>query len=379
MSFFSEYKHVNRLLQQKHPVIFYSESRHYYQYFEKLVTDLLANSDIEICYITSDENDPLLANGPGRVKPVYVKWMLGYLFSRIKADVMIMTMPDLDNFLFKRSAGVGTYIYMFHAAVSTHQQYRKRAFFNYDTIFCTGEYQEKEIRMAEKLYGKKQKAIVRYGYPLFDAIKEKGNVQKTGGDKPVILIAPSWFDGCIFDTCLEDLLKQLAALPYKVILRSHPEYEKRKKKGFNKIKQLVASHPSMSIDDSPNVLHRLSSTDILITDRSGIAFEFAFGTGRPVLFIDTAPKQVNPDWKEMDIKPVEDTIRAQLGVSVQPSQLNQLPQKIKELEKSIPEFRQNIHDLEQTLFYNSPASYEEGWEYVMSKTEVSAEQVNTSV
>jgi YidC/Oxa1 family membrane protein insertase len=373
MSFFSEYKQVNKLLQQKHQVVFYAEGRHYFQYFEKLITDLLANSDIEICYITSDENDPLLTTAPGRVKPVYVKWMLGYLFSRIKTDVMIMTMPDLDNFLFKRSAHVGDYIYVFHAAVSTHQQYRKRAFFNYDTIFCTGEYQVKEIRLAEKLYGKKQKTTIHYGYPLFDAIKAKTATQKITGDTSTILIAPSWFDGCIFDTCLEELLQQLAKLPYKVILRSHPEYEKRKKKGYNKVKQLVASNPSISIDDTPDVLQRLSSADILITDRSGIAFEFAFGAGKPVLFIDTALKQVNPDWKEMDIKPIENSLRGQLGVSIQPSQLNQLAEKIKELEKSTVEFRQNIQALEQTIFYNSPNSYKLGLDYIMSKVGVTAE------
>jgi hypothetical protein len=367
MSFFSEYKQTNQLLQQKHAVVFYAESRHYYPYFEKLITDLLANSDVEICYITSDERDPLLTVPPARVKPVYVKWMLGYLFTRIKADVMIMTMPDIGNFLFKRSSHIGTYIYVFHAAVSTHQQYRKKAFFNYDAIFCTGGYQEKEIRMAEKLYYKPEKKIIEYGYPLFDTISAKTIGRTAAADKPVILIAPSWFEGCIFDTCVEELLQQLAPLPYKVVLRSHPEYEKRKKKEFRKIKQLIAGQPSLSLDDLPNVMQRLSTTDILITDRSGIAFEFVFGVRKPVLFIDTALKQVNPDWKEMDIPPLENSIRSQLGVSLQPSELDQLPIKINEIETGLDAFREKISELEKTLFYNSEESYRKGYEFILSK------------
>jgi CDP-Glycerol:Poly(glycerophosphate) glycerophosphotransferase len=367
MGFLSEYKQVTKVVQQKHSVVFYAESRHYFQYFEKLITDLLAYSDMDICYITSDARDPLLTIAPARIKPIYAKWMLGFLFTRIKADVMIMTMPDLDNFLFKRSKHVDTYIYMFHAAVSTHQQYRKRAFFNYDAIFCTGDYQEKEIRIAEKLYGKKEKMIIHYGYPLFDAIKKKAGERRMGQAVPTILIAPSWFEGCIFDTCLEELLQQLAAIPCKTILRSHPEYEKRKKQEFRKIQQLVARHPGMSMDDLPDVMERLTSTDILVTDRSGIAFEFAIGVGKPVLFIDTVLKKVNPDWRELDLEPIENSLRTQLGIAVLPSQLDQLAQKIKELEEGATAFRQKMNELEKDLFYNSPGSYTAGLEYVLSK------------
>ena len=155
MSFFSEYKKVNALLQQKQSIVFYAESRHYFPYYQQLLEDILASGKT-ITYITSDPSDPLLSNAPAGMKVFHVKWMLGFLFSRLRADVVIMTMPDLGNFLFKRSKEVGTYIYLFHAAVSTHQQYRKAAFFNYDCIFCVGKFQENEIRAAEELYGQKK-------------------------------------------------------------------------------------------------------------------------------------------------------------------------------------------------------------------------------
>ncbi len=318
MSFFSEYSEVFNLLKEKQQVVFYSEGRHYYQYFEKLIDDLLEKG-IEICYITSDAKDPLLKNAPERMKVIRVKWLLGFLFSKMKADVMIMTMPDLGNYLFKRSAAVGTYIYMFHAAVSTHQQYRKAAFFNYDTIFCTGKYQEHEIRKAEEIYGLRPKELIPYGYPLFDKIKNA--TPNSINEQPRILIAPSWFEGCIFDTCIEELLLQLSKLPYNVVLRSHPEFEKRKKRSFNKIRQMVKAYPGMEIDDLSNVFDRLHSTDILITDRSGIALEFAFGMRKPVLFIDTSLKINSPDYLEVNIEPLENEIRSRIGVSLSPNEL----------------------------------------------------------
>lgn len=367
MSFFSEYKQVSALLKSKQPVVFYAESRHYYSYFEQLIADLLANSEIPIFYITSDAKDPLLQDAPARIKVIYAKWMLGFLFSRLKARVMIMTMPDLGNFLFKRSKEVGTYIYIFHAAVSTHQQYRKNAFVHYDTIFCTGEYQQKEIRRAEELYADTSKELVPYGYPLLDTIQKKAGQPKAGTTTPVILIAPSWFEGCIFDTCLPELLQQLASLSYTVILRSHPEYEKRKKKDFKKVKQLMASYPAMMIDTEPDVMKRLAGTDILITDRSGIAFEFAFGVGKPVLFIETALKQNNPDWKELEIEPVENSIRAELGVAISPAQINNIHETIGIVERMSDGFPEKIIALKKKIFYNSPEAYQKGWEYVLDK------------
>ena len=363
MGFFSEYKSVNKLLSQKKQVIVYSESRHYYQYFERLVNDLL-EKNVKICYITSDKNDPLLAKSNSKLEVVYVKLMLGFLFSRLKADVMIMTMPDIGNFLFKKSPGVGKYVYVFHAAVSTHQQYREAAFYNYDAIFCSGNYQENEIRIAEELNNQSKKEIIKYGYPLLDEISNKSTLNNA---KQTILIAPSWFDGCIFDVCIEELLQQLSGLPYTIILRSHPEYEKRKKKSFEKIQQLVSSYPNMSIDNMPNVLDRLQLTDILITDRSGIALEFAFGTGKSVLFIETALKQTNPNWQKLNIEPIENKLRSEIGITVLPAELNQLEEKIKELKNLSVGFVDKMQQLKKDTFYNSPESYNAGVEYIIAK------------
>ena len=279
---------------------------------------------------------------------------------------MIMTMPDLGNYLFKRSAGVGTYVYLFHAAVSTHQQYRKEAFNNYDTIFCTGDHQQKEIRKAEEFYGLGSKTLVGYGYPLLDEIKRKSG---TRIGKQTILIAPSWFEGCIFDTCIEELLKQLSGSPYNIILRSHPEYEKRKKKGFKAVEQLVNSSPNIAMDEFPNVLDSLPSAAILITDRSGIAFEFALGAGRPVLFIDTTLKETNASWKELGIDPVENSIRNELGIAVSPSALYDIPAKIKELEQLQNGFAVKMEKLKKELFYNSEDSYLKGLDHVLSRLE----------
>jgi CDP-Glycerol:Poly(glycerophosphate) glycerophosphotransferase len=363
MVFFEEYKNVNELLKQKQQVVFYSESRHYAVYFRQLINDLLATDQVQIIYITSDKQDPMLQKQSGNLKVVYVKWMLGYLFSRLKADVMIMTMPDLGNFLFKRSAAVSCYIYIFHAAVSTHQQYRQQAFDNYDAVFCTGAYQASEIRKTEEIYQLKKKDLIAYGYPLFDELQLK----KNNLPEKTILVAPSWYGQGIFETCFEELMKVLSSLSYPVIIRSHPEYEKRNKKKFTAIKKMISRTGTMQIDNSPTVTDRLSSAGILITDRSGIAFEFAFGTGRPVLFIDTPLKINNPAYEQLNLEPLENSHRSQLGLQVSPSSLLDVPEKINELLASTEQYSRNFAFLKKELFYNSTAAYSAGVEYVLAK------------
>lgn len=364
MSFFSEYKTVNYLIRKKYQVVFYSESGHYFQVFQPIMDELIKRN-VRICYITSDPKDCLLEQRYSRGFEVfYIKWMLAFLFTHLNAEIVIMTMPDLGNFLYKKSTKVGSYIYIFHAAVSTHQQYRKEAFVHYDCIFCTGEYQHLELTKAERLYGYPQKDLIRYGYPLLETLKSK---KKEVGEGPIVLIAPSWFNGCIFDTCIDEILEQLSFLSYKVIIRPHPEYKKRNKIRYNKISAFIKKNPKMEIDDSPDVGDSLIKADYLITDRSGIAFEYAIGIGNPVLFIETLPKEKNKNWRDIEIEPIENRIRQELGIIINLHEINKLPEKLKEIKKITHGFIEKMDLVKEMFFYNRKIGLQEGLNYILKK------------
>lgn len=370
MGLLSEYKTVKEIVAVKYPVVFYAENRHYYQYFKNLLEELQKQEGLDICYITSDKNDPVLLSASGRVKAFYIRWWLAFLFSRLRASVMIMTMPDLDNYIFKKSPSVDKYIYIFHAIVSTHQQYTKKAFDNYNTIFCTGQYQAEEIRLAERKNQLLTKELVGYGYPLIDAIKDRYNLYKkqSGKNSLRVLIAPSWYQHCIFDTCLEKLVLQLSKFPYEVYIRPHPEYVKRRKRKFEALKKMVAGRDNLYFDYSMDVVQSLVEADILLTDRSGIALEYALGTHRPVLFIETPPKVINPNWKQLDIEPVENQIRSQIGIAILPEEMESIGHKINELLDIQNDYSLRLQSLEKELLFNSPESYKRGLEYVIQKT-----------
>ena len=100
--FFKENRDIQKAINTRYQVIFYSESAYYFQYFQHLFNSLQERG-IRICYITSDNKDPLLNSSYQSVDVVYSKSTLAFAFQKLQADVMILTMPDLQNFIFKKS------------------------------------------------------------------------------------------------------------------------------------------------------------------------------------------------------------------------------------------------------------------------------------
>ena len=61
-----------------------------------------------------------------------------------------MTTPDIGTYHLK-SIYDTHYIYIPHSLVSLHMSYGSNALDAFDTVFCTGEYQVKELKEIEKL------------------------------------------------------------------------------------------------------------------------------------------------------------------------------------------------------------------------------------
>ena len=214
-------------------LVFYSESSGFYKYFEKIIDYILANSKLTVHYVTSDPNDQIfgIAETQPRIVPYYIgPKKLITLFMKLEADVAVMTMSDLGNYQYKRSYyGKNTkYVYVFHYPLSTHMVLHTGALRHYDAILCVGEFQFKEIRQTEKLFGDPEQELIACGYgqleKLYDAYRAAPRTERT---RPKILIAPSWQADNILDSCIDPLLSELLGKGFDVTVRPHPEYVKR--------------------------------------------------------------------------------------------------------------------------------------------------------
>lgn len=352
-------------------IMFYSEQSGFYKYFSNTIDALLKNSDYAIHYVTSDPDDAIFKIKNPRIIPYYVdENSLIPLMMKVEADVVVMTMPDLEKYHIKRSKVRKDveYIYTDHACTSLNLTYRTGAFDYFDTIFATGPHQVLEVRALEKLRGTKEKSIVECGYGLIDNMIEKyknlpvqKNLQKT------ILIAPSWQEDNILDSCLDEIIPRIVNQGYRIIVRPHPQYVRRFPVKVEQIiehyKEFSRDQLSIETDFSSNVT--VYTADVLITDWSAIAYEFSFTTDKPTLFINTKMKVVNADYEKIDIVPVDITVRGQIGRQLEKNELASVARIISELFEHQAQYASRISELKQSYFYNLGHSGEVGANYII--------------
>ncbi|RYZ15485.1 MAG: hypothetical protein EOP49_53000, partial [Sphingobacteriales bacterium] len=238
------------------------------------------------------------------------------------------------------------------------------AFDHYDTIFCSGPQQEAELKEAEQREVLPAKTCVHYGYPLLEELKQRSAEKKVVENK--VLIAPTWYTEGILNTCILELVNYLSEASKEIWIRPHPEFTKRNPKVFKQLLAKTKGSDAIRFDTSPSVYTHLADAGILVTDRSGIALEYAFARQRPVLFIDTPLKIQNTEVAQFSMEPLENKYRNQLGISVLPTELDKVGETIHQLESSAAGYRTSIRTVEQEVVF-MPAHWQNGVDYIMSQ------------
>lgn len=357
-------------------VVFYSERNGFYKYFKNIIEYILAKTDIEIHYISSDANDEVFKMNRDRFFTYYIgdnKFIV--LMMKMEADVMVMTTPDLQNFQLKRSYVDKNieYIYVPHDVNSSNLTFHKNALDHFDTIFTSGVQNKAEIKEREDKFDVSKKNLVEWGSSVIDNMKAsyeemmKEDVlpnEATKDKKPTVLIAPSWQTDNIMDSCLEQILDGIDAEKYEVIVRPHPQYVRH---FGGKIDALIAKYGERGIvfqkDFSSN--KTVYTADMLLTDWSSIAYEYAFSTLKPVLFINTPMKIVNPDYQELDTVPIDIEARDAVGISISVEETANVNTAIERLLNETRFKTENMAKLRDHYIYNVGKSGEVGGKYII--------------
>lgn len=361
-------------IRNKH-LVFYSESSGFYKYYAEIIEYLLQKTTVSIHYITNDPNDIVFekAKEQPRLKPYYigVKKMIT-LMMKLEANIVVMTTPDLDNFYIKRSMMQKDieYIFVPHDPSSMHMGFREHSLDNFDTVFCTGPHIAEEVRASEKVYNTKEKTLVEYGYPLIEKLmKSCENLEKREGGRRQILIAPSWQEDNLLDSCIEDLIDSVYSEENKIIVRPHPEYMKRYSPKMQaiveKYKDKIGDGLEFELDFSTNT--SVYSSDILVTDWSGIGTEFAFATLKPVVYINTKMKMENENYEKIGIVPQEVRLRNVLGVALEKNEIKEkFANTVNDLLSS-EDFSDKIKNERERYFYNYGSAGVEGAKYIINR------------
>ena len=348
---FQGYRVYKKLPKSYKKVVFYSESFQDWHHLKPLLNALL-DDDIAVTYVTSDDRDPGLLKLSKKYRSIYIgKGFFRILFFQfLKAKLLILTMMDLNNFELKRSMHPVHYVYIFHSLTSTHMVDTEKSFDHYDTIFCAGPHQKKEIELREKNKDLKAKNLVPYGYPRIEKLIQLSSKPKN--EKKVILLAPTWGEQSIINLMGMEICSIIINQGYSLILRPHHETIKRSPQLINEIENKYSHLETFRLVREMGDSESLLQSDLLICDWSGTAIEYAFGLEKPVIFIDIPPRVRNPNWREIQSEPLEISIREKVGRVICPSKLDELPSSISQLLNEDQISSSLIKSLREEFIYN---------------------------
>ena len=348
---FQGYRAYKKLPKSYKKVVFYSESFQDWHHLKPLLNALL-DEDIAVTYVTSDDKDPGLLKLSKKYRSIYIgKGFFRILFFQfLRAKLLILTMMDLNNFELKRSMHPVHYVYIFHSLTSTHMVDTEKSFDHYDTIFCAGPHQKKEIELREKNKDLKAKNLIPYGYPRIEKLIQLSSKPKN--EKKVILLAPTWGEQSIINLMGMEICSIIINQGYSLILRPHHETIKRSPQLIDEIENKYSHLETFRLVREMGDAESLLQSDLLICDWSGTAIEYAFGLEKPVIFIDIPPRVRNPNWREIQSEPLEMSIREKVGRVICPSKLDELPSSISQLLNEDQISSSLIKSLREEFIYN---------------------------
>ena len=368
MSFFSGWKgwrQFRKLPWAWRNIVIYSESGQDWHQFSGLIKQLNGPLGRKVCYISSDAMDPGLDRQHENYRAIHIpNGLLRTIFFQVnQSDVFVLTMMDLQNLQLKRSTYPVHYVYLFHSMGSTHMVDNENSFDHYESLFCAGPHQVKEIRRREELRGLPAKHLFDYGHPRLEEVITEGQDYQpleSTGEPATVLIAPTWGESSIFNTCGKELISVLLDSGYRVIMRPHYQSKQQTPGVIAELRDAFLDREHFEYIDRMGETDSVTRSDVLVSDWSAMALEYSMGLEKPVLFIDVPRRIRNPNWRELEIEPVENTIRDQVGEIISPESLQDAPAAIERLIGNPERFREKMRELRNSMVFRLGHSTPDG-------------------
>ena len=265
--------------------VIYAEDKRYWAFFEPVLVEC-ESRQISVLYLTSSQDDPVFSSSFKYVNGKFIgkgNRAFAYL-NFISADFVLATTPDLDVLQWKRSKAVKHYCHMFHM-VSGSMIYRLYSLDFYDSILLSGENEIPEIRYLENLRKCPCKQLVVVGNTFLDRYNEKLKSLPAEENHPfTVLVSPSWGASGLLKVYGERLLDPLIRTGWRIILRPHPQSVIAEKPLLERFNERYRDNNNVEWDYHHENIYSLAKSDVMITDFSGIIFDYIFLFNKPLLF-----------------------------------------------------------------------------------------------
>jgi len=287
-----------------------------------------------------------------------------FLFRTLPAKILVTTMTDIGNLGLNRSINDTKYVYTFHSLASINAVYLEGAFDNYDYIFaCHNTHVEELVERREASASRFK--IFRGGYPRLDRVRqeiaiqtkmESGKVSPFKQGRKNVLIAPTWGPSAVTPLQIKQIYQGLHS-HYNLTLRLHPMITTRKsgRSYLSEISKLES--PDFRVKTDVSLVSDFVNSDVLITDWSGTALEFSYGTGRPTISVDTPQKIRNVNFQDV-AQTLEFKVRRDIGVVLGTDSLSDIKLVVDKLLESenLRDNSKSIEKLSQEIFNSGIAA-----------------------
>ena len=271
--------------QKKIPFVIFSDDKRYWNIFEPICKEMNKRGK-DIVYMTSSADDPALECPYEHVKAEYIgednKAFAKLNF--LNASIVLSTTPGLEVYQWKRAKDVDYYVHIFHAA-NDASLYRMFGLDYYDAVMVGGDFHVEDIRAMEKLRNLPEKETVKIGIPYMDVMADRLAKAEPIGEHPrTVLLAPSWGPSAIFSLYGGKIIEELLKTGYHVIVRPHPQSFKSEKDLMDKLMKQFPESDQLEWNRDNDNFEVLRRSDIMITDFSGVIFDFTLIYDKPIIY-----------------------------------------------------------------------------------------------
>ena len=265
--------------------VIYTDSKRYWNTF-KPVCDEFEKKQIELLYYTQSQDDPVFDIDYKYIKPSFIGEgnKAFSVLNFLKANILLSTTPSLDVYQWKRSKETMYYIHIPHMC-SNISLYRMFGVDYYDAVLVSNQLQLEEVRQLELIKKIPEKEIRIVGLTYFDEMNKRlSKTEKSYNTVPIVLLAPSWGGNSLLNKYGCTLIDELLKTNYQIIIRPHPQSFISE---TNMLNDLMKKYPEIEWNTDNDNFDVLNKADILISDFSGVVFDFAIVFDKPIIYTET--------------------------------------------------------------------------------------------
>ncbi len=316
---------------KKFPYVIFSDSKRYWNVFEP-ICDEFEKRKLECHYWTASPDDPALDKKYEYVKCEFIGEG-NKAFAKLNmmnAVICLSTTPGLDVLQWKRSKSTDYYVHTYHA-VNTVTGYRMFGVDFYDSVLISGDFQEKDIRLLEEKHKSPVKEITTVGCTYLDEMMKRRDAlqENKKTDKPfTVLLAPSWGAGSILNKFGEKILSALKDTGYKIIVRPHPQSFIADIDLMNSLREKFPDTEMFQWNTDNDNFNVLAESDIMISDFSGVIFDYTLIFDKPIIYADTSLDTAPYDAAWLDETQWRIRVLPDLGKQLKESDLSNIKELI---------------------------------------------------